>query len=308
MHLNKDKVIELLKNRKETYKDISKITGYHEKYLVKLNKSINQGIDIRMHKSTGKHPPNYISQDIKNNIISSYNDKYSSKIDFYNKYIVPNNIKISYSHMSKLIDNKIKRQILVLKYFRINGYKYYVAFDYESNKLLALIKSNNKNTVNWLLLINSIVKSYGVPDCLYDYGIFTHNEDYVNNICKLLDIKRVNNYKIKINKPRKEIIKLAKNNYKEDKIIKLGNITYRKADISSDLFYIRKRVKLIGRNTIQFKNKRYYIESNDIVPSSIVTIYYPYDYSNIIVEVNNKKYSTHILKKIESSMGKSKYY
>ena len=55
-----------------TYKEIAKITGYHEKYLLKLKKDlINDNITF-VHGNTNRKPINTISEEEKRYIISLY--------------------------------------------------------------------------------------------------------------------------------------------------------------------------------------------------------------------------------------------
>ena len=55
-----------------TYKEIAKITGYHEKYLLKLKKELEQGTISLVHGNTNRKPVNTISEEEKQYIISLY--------------------------------------------------------------------------------------------------------------------------------------------------------------------------------------------------------------------------------------------
>ena len=55
-----------------TYKEIAKITGYHEKYLLKLKKDLEQGTISTIHGNTNRKPSNTISDEEKEYIIKLY--------------------------------------------------------------------------------------------------------------------------------------------------------------------------------------------------------------------------------------------
>ena len=55
-----------------TYKEIAKITGYHEKYLLKLKKELEQGTISLVHGNTNRKPKNTITEEEKAYIISLY--------------------------------------------------------------------------------------------------------------------------------------------------------------------------------------------------------------------------------------------
>ena len=55
-----------------TYKEIAEITGYHEKYLLKLKKDLEQGTISLVHGNTNRKPVNTITEQEKQYIISLY--------------------------------------------------------------------------------------------------------------------------------------------------------------------------------------------------------------------------------------------
>lgn len=55
-----------------TYKEIAKITGYHEKYLLKLKKDLEEGTISLVHGNTNRKPKNTITEEEKEYIISLY--------------------------------------------------------------------------------------------------------------------------------------------------------------------------------------------------------------------------------------------
>lgn len=55
-----------------TYKEIAHITGYHEKYLLKLKKDLESGNISFVHGNTNRKPVNTITEEEKKYIISLY--------------------------------------------------------------------------------------------------------------------------------------------------------------------------------------------------------------------------------------------
>ena len=55
-----------------TYKEIAKITGYHEKYLLKLKKDLEAGTISLVHGNTNRKPKNTITDEERAYIISLY--------------------------------------------------------------------------------------------------------------------------------------------------------------------------------------------------------------------------------------------
>ena len=75
--LRKETAVNLIKSvmSKEsylTYKEIASITGYHEKYILKLKKDIENGTINIVHGNTNRKPVNTISEEEKKYIIDLY--------------------------------------------------------------------------------------------------------------------------------------------------------------------------------------------------------------------------------------------
>jgi len=69
-----------------TYKEIADITGYHEKYILKLKKEILDGNFSLIHGNKDKEPINKISQKEKDYIISLYKRSNASVLKFCTFY------------------------------------------------------------------------------------------------------------------------------------------------------------------------------------------------------------------------------
>lgn len=55
-----------------TYKEIANITGYHEKYLLKLKKELESGTINLVHQNTNRKPANAITEKEREYIINLY--------------------------------------------------------------------------------------------------------------------------------------------------------------------------------------------------------------------------------------------
>lgn len=73
----KEEAVELMKKVMSgesylTYKEIAKLTGYHEKYLLKLKKDLENGNISFEHGNKNRKPINTITEEEKKYIISLY--------------------------------------------------------------------------------------------------------------------------------------------------------------------------------------------------------------------------------------------
>ena len=55
-----------------SFKEIAKITGYHEKYLLKLKKELQEGTISIVHGNTNRKPKNTITEEERQYIIDLY--------------------------------------------------------------------------------------------------------------------------------------------------------------------------------------------------------------------------------------------
>lgn len=105
--LNKKELIVLLQNKgNQTYKDLSLISGYHEKSLVRIFKQLERGEYSSIHGNIGKIPYNKIAEKKKQELIELYQtSNYSSKREFY-LYLCSLGYSYSYSFLTKIIKKK----------------------------------------------------------------------------------------------------------------------------------------------------------------------------------------------------------
>ena len=68
------KLMEMVMNGESylTYKEIAEITGYHEKYLLRLKKELENGTISMVHGNTNRKPVNTITEEEKKYIIELY--------------------------------------------------------------------------------------------------------------------------------------------------------------------------------------------------------------------------------------------
>lgn len=102
----KIKAVELIQQKLNnetflTYKDIAKITDYHEKYILKLKKEILTNTISLEHKNKNKTPINKISDQEKKFIIDLYKRSNCSILQFKKFYD-----KRSYSCIYKLLKDE----------------------------------------------------------------------------------------------------------------------------------------------------------------------------------------------------------
>lgn len=105
--LNKEKIIGLLQSKNCTYKELAKLTGYHEKSLVRLHSQIKKKTISTVHGNKNRHPYNYINDTEKENLRKLWNqNEYKTYKEFY--YAL--NKKYSYSFLCKLLPPKPQKK------------------------------------------------------------------------------------------------------------------------------------------------------------------------------------------------------
>ena len=84
-----------------TFKEVAKITGYHEKYLLKLKKDLLNGTISTVHGNTNRKPKNTITEEEKKYIIDLYKRSNTSIRKFCKFYA-----KRSYSCIWHVLKNE----------------------------------------------------------------------------------------------------------------------------------------------------------------------------------------------------------
>lgn len=277
--LSKIEVINLLKKRTYTYKQLSKITGYHPKSLIRINKL------IKLNNITNK------KDNTKKEIIKEYlNNKYKNYKDFYNNTKYKN--QVSYSYLTKILKNvSTNKEVLIIKKTKNNHY--FQIIDYKTKNILFKTKSKKNNTKTFKEILYKILKDYGKPE-----NITFHNFSLKDtNTLELLKKYKINY--IEMNSIYKNITPIQKTNIK---------VKYTKTKIDMEDFYeLHKRVT-ISNNTIQFKNIRYKIETyKKIKKNTRIYLYYNEKDNKIFISYLNKNYNLKPYKKVTSIKGNTKY-
>lgn len=277
--LSKIEVINLLKKRTYTYKQLSKITGYHPKSLIRINKL------IKLNNITNK------KENTKKEIIKeSLNNKYKNYKDFYNNTKYKN--QVSYSYLTKILKNvSTNKEVLIIKKTKNNHY--FQIIDYKTKNILFKTKSKKNNTKTFKEILYKILKDYGKPE-----NITFHNFSLKDtNTLELLKKYKINY--IEMNSIYKNITPIQKTNIK---------VKYTKTKIDMEDFYeLHKRVT-ISNNTIQFKNIRYKIETyKKIKKNTRIYLYYNEKDNKIFISYLNKNYNLKPYKKVTSIKGNTKY-
>ncbi len=148
--LNKEEVAKLIKLKHYTYKELAKITGYHEKSLIRLNSQIQMNTFSVIHRNKNKRPYNYIDDKERNNLIVLWNkNKYKTYKEFY--YAL--NAKYSYSFLCKILPPKKKENFIIRKAIQDNIIQY-------NNKRFKILNGNIKHHEKVSLNINELYIIY----------------------------------------------------------------------------------------------------------------------------------------------------
>lgn len=110
----KEQAINLIKKvEKEesymTYKEIARITGYHEKYLLKLKKDLDHGTINLVHGNKNRKPVNTIKDEEKEYIISLYK-RSNTSIRKFCKFYAKRSYSCIYNVLKEagLLENNMK--------------------------------------------------------------------------------------------------------------------------------------------------------------------------------------------------------
>lgn len=289
--MKKEEVFKLLKKRKYTYKELAKITGYHEKYLIKLNKIAKENNYQVINKNIGKQN-HIINLNIKKIIIDEWYKKfYRNYKEFYLYLIKKYNFKISYSFLCRYLSN-IKYQIncLIIKKEKKNNKYYITAIDYQTNTIIASIENKKNNYKSVKELLFQVFRANGVPFNIVFINLFKNNP--FTNI--------FNKYQITLIP--------SSNIFSKVKGLENKKVTYRHKDIDLKDFYQRKELKTISDNLVQFKNTRYEIDSKIYIKHlEKVTLYYNNVNNHKFITYQNKEYNLKVYKTLNSKKGLSKY-
>lgn len=211
---DKEMLIKLLTKKNSnksrmTYEDISKLTGYHVKSLIRINKTIKQkGIEaVIVHGNLGKKKSSLSRKREENFIVEQkkihsgmnflqfyryYNDLVSDNAKYKDYNLKPRSYSYIYNILAKagiisLLRHNWERNdlqsidkcksLLILKDIEIKllnrnrQLTLFLAVDVTQNQVIYMHISQKENKPNYYLMLKSIVKDYGVPESIYAHGL-----------------------------------------------------------------------------------------------------------------------------------------
>ncbi|WGH25157.1 MAG: phenylalanine--tRNA ligase beta subunit-related protein [Candidatus Shikimatogenerans bostrichidophilus] len=268
-YFKKEKFIKLKKTHKDIliYNNLSPISlyGIINKYNYNINNAKNYLLLITIYNRYDVLKCSYIN---KINTFSS--NLYKNKINIYNlkyvinklKYLFKNNIKEIYTFNNI----KEKNKLITLKY----NYIYeFIGIKIKKNYILKILKSLNYKLIKknkYLIKINTNNNIY-IKDKI----------DILNEIIKILNINKINNYKNNIP------LLFKKNNtyyYKIEQTIINFLINYGMYEVINTPFIYLKKINFNKKRNIRIKHNFYLRNKLD---DSLI--------NNILYNINRKKYS-----------------
>ncbi len=278
--VTKDELINLLKNKNNhTFKELAEISGYHQKYLIRLNKELKRDNYKYVKKKKGKKA---YSNEIKYNIINDYlTGSYKSYKDFYNENKNLYDENFSYSLLCKILSNvKTKDDVLFIMKYKKNSVNYLLAIDYQNEVILYSIESENNDLKSFKRLFHHILLHHGTPK----------NICFVE-CCKKLDkdiidiLEKYNVHYIPYKNIYRHILNTALS--KKESHFK---VQYQITDIDEEDFCEFIIRKTIGDNLIQFKSDKYMIKSFAIIKKNKPVILYYNSNGCLYIKYRNIRY------------------
>lgn len=283
--VTREKLIEILKNKSDyTYNDLSTLTGYHPKSLIRINTMLEKGIYDRT---------NHTKIDVSKKIINDYlSGNYKTYKDFFNR----KKYKISYSYLCNILKTiKTNEEIVFIRKIKQKSNYYFEIVDYQKRIALFTYNSDKNDVKSTKNIIFILFKKYGIPKNI------SFNNYFINvpiTIKKLLTKYNVNI--LPFNSIYRNTFKNLSDLQKE--------IKYQEAFIDKKDFYNSIVRKTIANNTIQFNNIRYNINIDLLIKKNTkVILYYDNSKKDLFIMYNNFRYKLIPSKKIVSKKGNSKY-
>jgi len=201
----KKKIIDMIKNKDNntSFKELSKITNYHEKSLIRISKKLkdvgyeNYINNLKLKRGNSSKITDLESQYITN-IINYYKGSFTQK---YNEYLriakkdkqytsrrlatiyklcIANNliehkqkIRKNTKHKSIININNLEN-ILIFKVFKIKFkniiFFAYMLIDYKEDKILYIEFSKNRHIITCCKILEQLVTTHNIPDNIYTNG------------------------------------------------------------------------------------------------------------------------------------------
>lgn len=230
---NKELLLKLLveKNNgliKNKFNEISSLTGYHVKSVIRINKTLKEkGIEeVLIHGNIGKTKKSKQQMDEEGFIIEQKNIQkdlnFLQFTKFYNNKLTHkyNLTPHSYSYIYNLLtksnfesplkhnkeeDNQIRLDtgsLVALKSFsfKLPGVSHYlaiyIALDVVPNQVIYMHISGRDKKVNYYSMLNNIVNRYGIPKNIYAYGltIFRAPKGNITQFHRMCNELNINSY------------------------------------------------------------------------------------------------------------------
>ncbi|MDD2376680.1 MAG: hypothetical protein PHD15_04695 [Clostridia bacterium] len=199
------KIIDMIKNKDThtSFKELSKLTNYHEKSLIRINKKIrdigyeNYLNNLKLKRGNSSKIDDDEIKYIKNIIINTkgpftkkYNEylkialkgkeyTYRSLSTIY-KICIQNNLIV---HKQKPRKNTKQRNIIDINnmkdivIFKVSKIKFkniiffaYILIDYRENKILHIEFSKNRDIIKCCKILQQLINMYNIPDNIYTNG------------------------------------------------------------------------------------------------------------------------------------------
>lgn len=281
--MTREKVIELLKNKNRTYRELAIITGYHEKSLIRLNSLIKNNdfkIDEKARDCYGEIIEDYMKGDFKD-----YRDFYDKRKSKY---------AYKYSTICKILKTApIKIEMMLIKKIKTRGDYHFAVYD-SSNGLMVEMKSLKNDCKTMKKMLFKILTTVGTPPKICFINFFKTVPLEINRILDKYDIEIV---------PFKTIYKNILNSHP-----KSFDVRYKKNAITKEDFYDFIPRKCIKDNCIQFRNVRYEIESGSrFYKNTEVLLYYDDETEDMFISHKKHHYRLKPYRITNPKLGNTKY-
>lgn len=283
--MSREKIVELLRSRNCSYRELAKISGYHEKSLIRLNSQLRNG----QYKDSRDLKSNYekIIDDYRTHDFKNYRDFYNARKQIY---------KYKYSTICKILGStRLDTEILFVKKIKNQSDYHFLVVDGQSGRRLMRLDSCKNDFRSVKKIIFWILSNCGAPSKICFVNFFKVVPSEIDRILK---------------KYRIDVIlfsSIYRNNLKES--AELIEVKYRHVNIIREDFYYSTIRKCILVNSVQFRNVRYKILSRIPIPkNSRVTLYCDENGEDIFVLFNGEKFEVEAYKRTMSKRGNTKYY
>ena len=274
---------------KMTFEEIAKLTGYHTKSLIRINRVLKKkGTDVvKVHGNLGKKKHNHDEEEKfiveqwgkchNMNILSFckyYNQLVSNSLGYANdnlkqrSYSYIYNILISTGIMSPLRHNSREseaqpigdvKSLLILKDIKIkllNATRHltvYLTVDVISNQVMHIHLSQKDNKTNYYVMLKKIIKSYGMPENIYAHGqtIFRAPKNNITQFHRMCKELKVNIF-LNYDKNLQKVINMIKKDILMDLPGLLSTKDYKSI---KEINYFLKSEYILTFNNVKVKNK-----------------------------------------------------